>query len=665
MTVETSPAGAGEPPGREVGSPGRESGSQGRTASGRIPEQDNPDGSRRPESGPGPGRPRVSRLPALAGRPGLLAVLTWLVATPVAVVLPSVARADPFTVAGRALPVASGLLLVCLGGLAAAAVRRWQPTAMPALAGVSAGLASAWLALILRAALYGTPFGFGGLSGDMLRMTATATRYTVTVASADTTVPGLPSEYPPLYAWLVGRAAVLLDQPAWRLLGDAEVLFVSASVLVGFLLWRRQVGPWTALAISCVGVLAWSDPRKAYEVLALMVFIPWVLETFTRPPRSRLHWLACGLLGGLLVVLYQAWLVYAALGLAVIVGLAWRAEPDRWAYLRRLLLVAAVAAVSSAWYVLPYLWALTTGGGGQLVSDLFVSPYYLDGLLPFLERGDLPLRGLQLAGLVGSVWLIRSTWWARPLLLIAAGAFAYRLLSLVRFVLTGHTAFAHYTARLYGVVLAVAGVLTLVHAVPLLLRRLRISPPVGLAGVPLAVLLAWAVPVYSTTWMPGTSGSGSGYAAAAHAEPLPGGGYPRYAPDTGRADWFPVEPVRRAVEQVTGPGPDRVTLSVDERLFSYLPWPGYLSNDRTAAGTLSRWDERRAELRDLADQADPAAFAAESAATAFGPIDVFVLTRDGDELIWRDLRFHRDQFDPRYWVVRDDLPGQVVVSVRR
>lgn len=628
------------------------------------------DSAQRPAARTAAGARWRRRLGSVAGHPGLLAVLTWLVATPVAYILPAVADRNPFTVAGHALPIASGLLLVCLGVLAAAALRRWAPAALGALAGVSAGLAAAWLALILRAALHGTPFGFGGLRGDMMRMSATVTRYTVTTASADTTVPGLPSEYPPLYSWLVGRAAVLLDQPAWQLLGDAEVLFISASVVVGFLMWRRQVGPWAALAVSCVAVLAWSDPRKAYEVLALVIFIPWVVETFTRPPRNRLHWLSAGLLGGLMVVLYQAWLVYAALGLMVLIVLAWWTEPDRWAYLRRLALVALVATVTSSWYVVPYLRVLLTDGGGQLVSDLYVSPSYLQGLLPFLDiqEGDqakLLLRALQTIGAVGMVWLLRATWWARPLLLIAAAAFMYRLLSIVRFMLTGHTAFAHYTVRLYGVVLAIAGVLTVIHAVPLLLDRLRIARPVGLAGAPLALLLAWGVTSYTTSWMPGTNGSGSTHSVAAHIEPLPGGGYPRFAPDADRPAWFPVDPVRRAVEEAAGPDPERVTLSVDERIFSFLPWPGYLSNDRTAGGTLSHWDERKAELRELAGQRDPAAFAAESGATAFGPIDVFVLTRSGDELIWKDLRFHRDQFDERYWVIREDLPEQVAVYVRR
>ncbi|MDG4763486.1 arabinofuranosyltransferase [Solwaraspora sp. WMMD406] len=660
-----------------------------------VPKQAGPAGAAGPGAPPPPARRFAhrrsypGRIRSWLGNPGQLAVTTWLVATAIAYPLPALVGHDPFTIGGQALPIAGGLLLVCLVLLVAVTIRHRagraeadlvagradadlaaRVQAQRALAGISAGLAAGWLVLALRTALHGTPYGFGGLRGDMLRMSAAVTRYTTTTASVDTTVPGLPSEYPPLYAWLVGRASVLLDQPAWRLLADAEILVVSACVVAAYLLWRRQVGEWTALAIACIGVVAWSDPRKAYEVLALVIFVPWVVETFTRPPRPRLHWLPAGLLGGVLVLLYQAWLVYAAIGLVAIVVLAWRSAPDRRAYLRRLSLVTVVAVAVSSWYVWPYLWGLLTTGGGQFVSDRYVSPYYLRQMLPMLdvqpgELSNLPLRAMQIVGLAGLVWLLRSTWWARPLLLIAAGAFGYRLLCLARFMVTGHTGFGHYTSRLYGVVLAVAGVLTVAHAVPILLRRLRLAPPVGLVGGPLAVLLAWSVVWYANAWLPGTGGPGSGYTVAAHAEPLPGGGYPRYAPADGRPGWFPVGPVQRAVERTAGPDPDLVTLSVDERLFAYLPWPGYLSNDRTAAATLSRWDDRKAQVRELTELRDPVDFAVASAWTAYGPIDVFVLRRDADELVWADLRFHPDQFDERYWVVHDDLPEQLAVYVRR
>ncbi|HEX7743962.1 MAG TPA: arabinofuranosyltransferase [Micromonosporaceae bacterium] len=590
--------------------------------------------------------------------PGAAAVLVWLVATPVAFLLPELVALDPFTTRAAALPISVALWLVAALFLVAI---RWSGEV---LAGVAAGLAAAWCALMFRSALYGTPFGFGGFTGDMVRITAAATRYTTTIASSDTLVPSLPAEYPPLYAWLIGRAAVLLDVPAWRLVADFQVLFTSAALLVSFLLWRRLVDGWVALAISALALVTWTDPVKAYEVLTLVIFVPWALEVFARPPRARMHWLPAGLLGGLITVTYQAWIVYAGLGLVALVALTWRSEPDRWAYLRRLGLVAAVAFLVSSWYVIPFLWGMATRGGQQ-ISDLYDSPSLNQGLFPFLD-GE-PIGLLQLIGLVGLVWLWRSTWWARPLLVMIIGVYGYRLVSMIRFAVTGHTGFLHYTVRLSGLLLTIAGVLVLAHLAPIVLRRLRLTAPRLAASAVLVVTLAWTATTLTLAWMPSTLGSlpaTTKVAVAAHAEPLPGGGYPKYAPDQGRA-WLPVAPIQQAVEGVLGPDARPVTLSIDERLFAYLPWRGYVAVDPLVSSTLSRFPDRYAEIQRLTSITDPAAFADASGNTRFGPIDVFVLSKRTDGWAWRDQRFSRAQFAPRYWAVVDDLPTGIVVAVRR
>lgn len=596
--------------------------------------------------------------------PAMVSVVTWLLAAPAAFILPSQIDQSPLSAGAPMLPLTAAFCLVIA---VFAAVARWSGRGW--IAGVGAGLAAAWTVLMLRTALIGTPFGFGGLVGDMARTTASATRYTTTLASSDTLVPTLPSEYPPLYTWLIGRTSVLLDVPAWRLVADFEVLFISASVLAGFLLWRRLAGDWVALAITALTLVTWSDPRKAYEVLTLVIFVPWALEVFARPPRPRLHWLPAGLLGGFLAVTYQAWLVYAASGLAVIALLAWRGLTDRAQrreYVRRLLLVGLVTAVVSAWYVGPFLWATLTRGG-QRVSDEYVSSSINTGLFPFLAA--TPLAVLQLVGLVGLVWLWRSrtAWWARPLLLLVLACYAYRLLAMIRFGFTGHSGFLHYTSRLYGVLFTVAGVLVIMHVVPVAVRRLGQAPPRLAAPAALAVVLAWSATTFTLAWMPTATSSGPAnqHALAAHTEPLPDGGYPRYAPAEGRRAWLPVTPIQEAVERVLGPQPRPVTLAADGRLFSYLPWPGYLDSDRTAGSTLSRWDERYAEVRRLAGITDPGLFHAVSANTRFGPIDVFVLRAEENGWSWRDLRFRPTQFAPDRWTVVTDLPADVVVAIRR
>jgi hypothetical protein len=584
---------------------------------------------------------------------GTAAVVTWLIATPVAVALPRLSHRSPFSVGASAVPLTAAFLLIAA---VVAVAYRWRGEIV---AGAAAGLAAAWVAFMLRSALHGTPFGFGGLAGDMGRMAASVTRYTTTLASSDTLVRGLPSEYPPFYAWLVGRVAVLTGQPAWQLLADAEVLFTSAAVLAAFLLWRRQVNSWVALAIASLTLVTWSDPRKAFEVLTLAIFVPWVIEVFARPPRGRLHWLPAGLLGGLITITYQAWMVYAAIGVLALLVIAWRTEPDRWAYFRRLGLIVLVSFVVASWYVVPFGWASLTKGG-ESISDLFASSSINGGLFPFLDLKPLGL--LQLVGLIGLVWLWRSVWWARPLLLLIIGVYAYRLLSMVRYVLTQHTGFLHYTSRLYGVLFTVAGVLVLAHVTPILLRRLRFTPPRMATAAVLAVALGWSATSFTSSWMPE---AGSTYAISAFQEPLPGGGYPKFAPAEGRRPPFPVNQVQQAVQGVLGPEPRRVTLSVDDRLFSYLPWPGFMDNDRTAGSTLSRWDDRYQVIRELAGTTDPLAFATRSGATGFGPIDIFVLRKEPAGWAWGKQRFQPAQFAPQYWTVVDGLPDDIVVAIRR
>jgi hypothetical protein len=159
-------------------------------------------------------------------------------------------------------------------------------------------------------------------------------------------------------------------------------------------------------------------------------------------------------------------------------------------------------------------------------------------------------------------------------------------------------------------------------------------------------------------------GRPANYAADAHLEPLPGGRQPAYAPHLPPMRWFPVTPVRRAVTEVLGPDAAPRTLSYDERLFAYLPWPGYIAVDRTAAGSVTRWDDRHAALVRLAAVTDPATFAQASAHTEFGRIDLFVLRRSGVDWVWRDVRFHPGQFDPAVFTVVTDLPENTVLAVR-
>lgn len=637
-------------------------------------------GTAPPGSRASAGRVRSGSVSGWLANPSLAAAAVWLVGAPVAFVLPRTVNLNPNSPPAWSFTVGLGLLAAAAAAGAAIGVRR----AAAPLAGAAAGGLAVWVLFALRMALNGTPFGFSGLQGDAGRLAAGATAFVEDWHSSGSWIPDMPQEYPPLYLMAVGRIAAALGEPGWKVLADAEVVGVSLAVLACFMMWRRLVPAWASFAIPLVLVVSYFDARKPYEVLALYLTVPWVLATFTgsrgagrsaspapapaaardprRPPARRLHWLPAGVIGGLIVLAYQGFLVFGAMGILALVVLTWYADrAGRAAYLRHLAGVCVVALAVSSWYVVPYVHALLTREH-KMISDMYTFDSMLDIVFPFASF--TPLGILQLIGLVGLLWLRRSTWWAMPLLLLAGSAFLYRALMMVSYGLTGHTAFAHYAVEMVVVVLAASGVLVLGHVTPLVLDRLGSAPPRATLAVLLAVLAGWAAWSFAMRWMPGTSQS-SPYADWAHQEPLPGGGYPMFAPMEGRVAWFPVGPIEQAVEEELGDEPRRVSLSVDDRLYAYLPWPGYLTTSRFGSGTFALFDQRLVELRRLAATSDPAAFAKASADTRFGPIDIFILRERDGAWHWQGLRFQESQFDPSLWTIRDDLPEDIVVAIRR
>lgn len=611
---------------------------------------------------------RESRLRALCTGPAVVAVFTWLAATALFLFVEGrYNELDPLTPRGAFIPLAVGAAL--LTGCAVAAVVRRSGDRMVA---VGAGLFAAWVALALRSALNLTPFGFGGLGGDMGRMTAAVNRYTVTPWPSDTFIDGLPSEYPPLYPWLLGRIALLLDVPAWRLLGAAEVLLTSAAVLAAFLLWRRIVPAGAALVISASGLLVFGDPRKAFAIITLLVFLPWLLVTFTETGKGRLHWLPAGLIGGLIMVTYNGWFPFGVVGVFAILVTAWRRSANRGAYVRHVLAVGLITTLMALPYMVPYLSAVLTKGG-QGLGDLYQSFEITENGFPFLDPSLL--GALQLVGLIGLVWY-RAKPWAWPMLWLVLGSYVFWLVMGVRYLLTDHTTLIHYVPRLTGVTLAAAGVLTLTAVVPALIRRAGTVPPSRMGVAVMAVALLWIGTTYWSTWRPVTTIGPTEaertfgvFSTLAHLERLPNCSPVRPMPkgvrlEHVRSGCIPAERIKEEVESVLGKGARPTTLSADERLFAYLPWNAYMGTDRTSSSSLSRWDDRYAEITRLMRTTDPDELARASAATEFGPIDVFVLYNGPDYWQVVDGGFVPERFDSRHWII-EDVSEYFVVVIRR
>ena len=97
-----------------------------------------------------------------------------------------------------------------------------------------------------------------------------------------------------------------------------------------------------------------------------------------------------------------------------------------------------------------------------------------------------------------------------PLLLLTAGMYAYWLLGLASFVLYRHLLLQD-TPRLIGLMLAAAGVLTIAHAAPGVVRRLSVrTVPAGLPALALCLLVIWTAVTAWQGWMPGGPASPTG-----------------------------------------------------------------------------------------------------------------------------------------------------------
>src|SRR6476620_6118516 len=184
--------------------------------------------------------------------PSLAALITLVVFLTVAFAAATLGPADPFRLRVGMVPVVVLFAGVIVVGVAA----RRLPADLAS--GIGAGLFGGWVAFTLRTALHGTSFGFGGMGSDAGRLAAMANRYASTWHSSDGIVPSVPSNYPPLFPWLVGRTSALIHVPAWRLLGPAEAIALSFTVIAGYLLWRRLLP----------GPLALGDPAGAAVLLA-------------------------------------------------------------------------------------------------------------------------------------------------------------------------------------------------------------------------------------------------------------------------------------------------------------------------------------------------------------------------------------------------------------
>ena len=603
-------------------------------------------------------------------RPILLAVLALVALIAVLRVIPDL---SPFGGLYRYVLEVSTYVAVGLACLATwSAIRRGQEWDADVIA-VLVGSVGAFTLLVM---LHSTPWGPNGLQGDPSFRTETVTRFAETWVSADFTYRGLPAFYAPGWFWILGRVSDLAGIDPWRMLKYGTIATTMVVPVFSYLLWRRIVAYRVAALIAIVPlVMVPIIGQTFYEPYAWLVYvtvIPLFVLTVSGvhrpgvpPPRP---WVL-GIIGGFLFLMYYHTFVVALAPVAVhFVAMGVSRVPFR-SVLQRVSIAVLVAVVIAAPFWLPLGISLAQAGA----IDPSVNRYFTEGHgvvpLPFLA--ETQLGWLSVVGVFHLVFTAREAL-SRALLTFLGGIFVWYLVGLP-------AALADYplpTARglpLVAIVLYTAGVLGLVRLAEFAIawvppdRRGRAVMAVAVSGMLLGFGAAHGYMETVRT---------SHLIEAAHAEPLPDGTLPQYAPDDAEPEAAPASAITSIIDRGYDGTDHPVVLSTRPDVMALNPYYGFSQWQFYYAHPAASFPARIEFLREMADAPTPERFAELAADNRYDAIDAFVLFDADDQLVfhYRDenfpdgskpgvVAFPRSLFASAAFSVVD--LGDYVVAIRR
>jgi hypothetical protein len=330
------------------------------------------------------------------------------------------------------------LLALAVGAGALVLFRHFSPDATGALVALCTGLFLAGGAAVI---LGGSPFGPLGVVADQSYRTAYLTKFGHTWELVDYAYKDLPSFYPPLYFWVLGRAATVLGVAPWEMLKVGMLIVAFVVPTGGWLLWRPAVGPRRAAVVVVVTSLVFQEWYVPQLWLAIVVFVPWWLHWVLgagRPAglaRAR-RGLAVGIALGVVVALTYWYLLLVGLVHLAGVGIArslagTRARPSEPRSWREARVVLGGVVVVTAFYWIPLAISFFSTPGARTMQNRYFTADEVSLPLPFLS---FDLEGLVLlAGLVTLVATARTRAVARYLLGLLGAAYALYLVGYLAF----------------------------------------------------------------------------------------------------------------------------------------------------------------------------------------------------------------------------------------
>lgn len=528
-----------------------------------------------------------------------------------AVLAALVATAPPHLATSPRLDVVLRLALFLLAaGLAALALAPLAPRSRAAAATAILGL---FLAGTVLLTLKPTPYALNGVSVDQGYYTTFITRFAASGWPQDSFYKGLPPFYPPLFFYLLGRAAAWFNLPAYSLMKWGLVAVAAFAPLLIERLWRPLVGRPGAVAVAS-GTIFFQIWDKPAEWLSLVLFVPWwllfVVDAAGHAPRAgarRRGWLlGGGLLGALLFTIYYYWFFVGAVGLGTCAALAWAvrrtgsAPPP--APLRQSLAMLATTALLSLPYWGPYLASMAATGGWTPLQNRWLSEGKIPLPFPFFDDS---LEGLFLAAGLGFLLVsYRSNRVAFHLLSLLLAVYGWTMLGYAG-ILTDRPLLTFRAFPMIDLLLATATLLALAGAWQEgWHRRLRLPDATPVAALALLLLLYFGQERLHQL---------------AHDEYVTRA--IETAPPTALLDDF---------QRLTGQGRrDLVVLTDQKEIGIYLPVYNFLAWSAHYSHPAGRFYDRVDFLTRLGEISSPALIAAALRQNRYSPIDHLFLRAEG------------------------------------
>ena len=270
--------------------------------------------------------------------------------------------------------------------------------------------ASVWI-------MFGTQTILGGIGGDNGFAMAMVSKFMHTHSSQDITYQDLSNFYPFYFYYLVAKMGVLFDLSYYKALKYGAFVTIYTMPIIIYFFWTKLYQKEKAflMTLATLSLLPFAMYfRKSYELISLVLIIPWWIYYFSIVSKIRIHAIVGGLIGGVLFGFFYYW--FFPIVLATIWIILNNFDNFKKNILYYLLFLGSFL-LSASFYLFPYITDLILFG-----SEPFQNRYFLASHLHFpLESINSLKEFLYLGGLFYLLYARKNVIEKHLLILLTSG----------------------------------------------------------------------------------------------------------------------------------------------------------------------------------------------------------------------------------------------------